>query len=211
VTDNLDNDPRMGVVVGGKVRNRTTSSQGKDIAMEELKDTAGRVGGDKSLRPTEQSEAGGFSRFGLSKSSPSYDVANHVDSEIRGPVQERAEGDIQFAELPRPVRRDRENSQSTTSRRDFLTQVSPNESAVDLSEEVSRKRTITFENPQTQLRRNSFQPRLRRTASRISRTTTSESLLNDRSSHRSIERQINPSYLSFALTVGRNSVSQLKS
>ena len=203
----LDNDPRIRAHVGEKVRDRTRLVQGNNIALADLKIVNANVEGEESLERTEQSEAGRFSRSGLSKSSPSYDRTDHVDAEIRGPVQGRAEREIQFAELPHPVKRGRENSQSTTSLRDFLTQVSPNESTVDLSEEILRKRTITFENPERQLTQNSFQPRFKRT---ISRTTTSESIMNDRSSQRSTERQMTLPYLSFAATIGRNSVSPLK-
>jgi hypothetical protein len=82
--------------------------------MEDPKDAATALGGEKSLQPTEQSEAGGFSRSGLSETSPSYDAINQIDPEIKSPFQERTEGGIQFAELPRPVKRERENSRSTT-------------------------------------------------------------------------------------------------
>jgi hypothetical protein len=115
LADRLGSGPPM-VLVGGKTKNRMSPSQGKNVAMEDLKVADPIVGG---LKPMEQSEAGGFSRPGLSKSSPSYDGINHVDAEIRGSVQERAEGDIQFAELRQTIKRDRENSQGTTPRRFF--------------------------------------------------------------------------------------------
>ena len=115
VANNLDNSPRTGGFVSGVVRNRNRSVQGKNIVMEDPKGAAAALEGEKSLQPTEQSEVGGFSHSGLSKTSPSYDSINQVDPEIRGPFQERTEGTIQFAELPHPVKRERENSRSTTS------------------------------------------------------------------------------------------------
>jgi hypothetical protein len=115
--------------------------------------------------------------------------------------------DIHFGDLPQPRKHERENSDVTRA----------NESAVDDSEEGIGRRTITIENAQSQGRRDSTQPRLRRAGSQggFPRAATFERVLNTAfrrrrdespSSRRSTQTQMTLPYFTFNPTIGRNSL-----
>jgi hypothetical protein len=95
-----------------------------------------------------------------------------------------------------------------------------NESAIDDTEDETGKRTITIDEPQTPIRRDSFQPRLRRaTSTGLNRAATFERVLSNTfrrrrrdsaDSRRSSQTQTTLPYFSFTPTIGRNSVCLLR-
>jgi len=145
---------------------------------------------------------------------PDRPVAEAAQREPDRPVRDIRFGDlphprndIRFGGLPQPRKHERENSDVTRA----------DEFAIDDSEEGIGRRTITIENAQSQGRRDSTQPRLRKPASQggFPRAATFERVLNTAfrrrrdespSSRRSTQTQMTLPYFTFNPTIGRNSL-----
>lgn len=97
--------------------------------------------------------------------------------------------------------------------------VSPNQSTVDITEEILRKRTVAFDIPQTQSEPSVFQPRLQRIPSKEISGGTLERVLSNAfvlgsmggpSARRPTRTQMTLPYFTFTPTIGRNSVCPFK-